>query len=84
MAPQSGSNPVGKRSREYLTDREVERVIEAAKQNRSGHRDATAILVAYRHGDVLIYVKWEQGREVIAHAAAAAWCEGVGRTGSNF
>jgi integrase len=41
---------VGKRSREYLTDREVERLIEAAKQNRSGHRDATAILVAYRHG----------------------------------
>jgi ATP-dependent DNA ligase len=39
---------VGKRSREYLTDREVERLIEAAKQNRSGHRDATAILVAYR------------------------------------
>src|SRR5262249_28068441 len=41
---------VGKRSREYLTDREVERLIEAAKQNRSGHRDATAILIAYRHG----------------------------------
>ena len=41
---------VGRRSREYLTDREVERLIEAAKQNRSGHRDATAILVAYRHG----------------------------------
>jgi type 1 fimbriae regulatory protein FimB/type 1 fimbriae regulatory protein FimE len=37
---------VGQRSREYLTDREVERLIEAAKQNRSGHRDATAILVA--------------------------------------
>jgi hypothetical protein len=36
---------VGKRSREYLTEREVERLIEAAKQNRSGHRDATAILV---------------------------------------
>ena len=34
---------VGKRGREYLTDREVERLIEAAKQNRSGHRDATAI-----------------------------------------
>ena len=30
---------VGKRSREYLTEREVERLIEAAKQNRSGHRD---------------------------------------------
>jgi Phage integrase family len=41
---------VGRRSREYLTEREVERLIEAAKQNRSGHRDATAILVAYRHG----------------------------------
>jgi integrase len=41
---------VAKRSREYLTDREVERLIEAAKRNRSGHRDATAILVAYRHG----------------------------------
>jgi hypothetical protein len=26
------------------------RLIKAAKQNRSGHRDATAILVAYRHG----------------------------------
>ena len=41
---------VGRRGREYLTEREVERLIEAAKQNRSGHRDATAILVAYRHG----------------------------------
>ena len=33
---------VGRRRREYLTEREVERLIEAAKQNRSGHRDATA------------------------------------------
>ena len=36
---------VGRRSREYLIEREVERLMEAAKQNRSGHRDATAILV---------------------------------------
>ena len=49
-APTSVNVTVGQRSREYLTDREVERLIEAAKQNRSGHRDATAILVAYRHG----------------------------------
>ena len=28
---------VGKRSREYLTDREVERLIEAAKQKRHGY-----------------------------------------------
>jgi hypothetical protein len=34
---------VGQRSREYLTDREVERLIEAAKHNRSGHRDATRL-----------------------------------------
>jgi site-specific recombinase XerD len=38
------------RSREYLTDAEVERLTEAAKTNRWGHRDATMILVAYRHG----------------------------------
>jgi integrase len=49
-APTSVNVTVGKRSREYLTEREVERLIEAAKQNRCGNRDATAILVAYRHG----------------------------------
>src|SRR5262249_51392176 len=38
------------RSREYLTDREDDRLLEAAKQNHPGHPDATAILVAYRHG----------------------------------
>ena len=47
-APTAVNVTVGQRGREYLTDREVERLIEAAKQNRSGHRDATAILVAYR------------------------------------
>src|SRR5215469_364213 len=46
----AATSALGKRGREYLTDREVERLIESAKQNRSGHRDATAILVAYRHG----------------------------------
>ena len=52
----------GQRSREYLTDREVERLIEVAKQNRSGHRDATAILVAYRHGlraSELVTLRWD-------------------------
>ena len=37
-------------ARRYLTEREVERLIEAAKSNRHGHRDATMVLVAYRHG----------------------------------
>src|SRR3954452_21148362 len=38
------------RTREYLTDDEVQRLTEAAKANRHGHRDAIMILVAYRHG----------------------------------
>jgi integrase len=41
---------------------EVERLIEAAKQNRFGHRDATAILVAYRHGlraSELVALRWD-------------------------
>jgi integrase len=37
------------RSREHLTEREIERLIEAAKDNRWGHRDATMVLLAFRH-----------------------------------
>jgi site-specific recombinase XerD len=33
-----------------LTPDEVERLIEAAKTNRHGHRDALMVLLAYRHG----------------------------------
>src|SRR5262245_32632159 len=37
--------------RRYLTEREVERLMDTARKvNRRGHRDATMILVAYRHG----------------------------------
>jgi integrase len=39
------------RSREHLTPEEVEALIRAARGiGRYGHRDATAILLAYRHG----------------------------------
>jgi hypothetical protein len=38
------------RTREHLTETEVESLIQAAKSNRYGHRDATMVLVAYRHG----------------------------------
>jgi integrase len=38
------------RSREYLTPTEVDQLMAAAKGNRHGHRDATMILIAYRHG----------------------------------
>jgi integrase len=38
-------------ARRYLTEREVEKLMDTArKANRHGHRDATMILVAYRHG----------------------------------
>ena len=35
------------RTREHLTQAEVDRLIEAAKGNRQGHRDATMILIAF-------------------------------------
>jgi site-specific recombinase XerD len=38
------------RTREHLTPDEVELLIEAAKANRHGHRDALMVLLAYRHG----------------------------------
>jgi integrase len=37
-------------TREYLTLGEIETLVEAAKANRHGLRDATMILVAFRHG----------------------------------
>src|SRR5262249_50405077 len=51
------------RTREYMTEGEVERLMQAAKGNRWGHRDATMILVAYRHGlraAELTDLRWEQ------------------------
>jgi type 1 fimbriae regulatory protein FimB/type 1 fimbriae regulatory protein FimE len=38
------------RPREHLTEREVGKLIEAAKGNRWGQRDSTMILIAFRHG----------------------------------
>jgi integrase len=38
------------RPREHLTEREVEALIAAAKGNRWGQRDATMLLIAFRHG----------------------------------
>ena len=38
------------RSREHLTEREVGRLIEVVRGNRWGHRDASMVLLAYRHG----------------------------------
>jgi len=38
------------RPREYLTVDEVEAMVKAARSGRHGHRDATLILIAFRHG----------------------------------
>jgi integrase len=51
------------RTREHLTEAEVERLIMAVNRNRHGHRDATMVLVAYRHGlraAELVDLRWEQ------------------------
>lgn len=37
------------RTREHLTAQEVDRLIEAAKANRHGHRAATMVLISFRH-----------------------------------
>ena len=50
------------RAREYLTNAEVDRLVKAAGANRNGHRDATMVLVAYRHGlrpVELVALRWD-------------------------
>ena len=50
--------------RRYLTAREIERLMDRArKHGRYGHRDATMILVAYRHGlraSEVCDLQWQQ------------------------
>ena len=51
------------RTREYLTETEVEKLADAAKGNRHGHRDTSMILTAYRHGlrvSELVDLRWNQ------------------------
>ena len=51
-----------RRPREYLTEREIERLMDSARGNRWGHRDATAVLIAYRHGlraSELVVLRWD-------------------------
>ena len=62
QAPRHPRN-TDKRSREYLTPDEVERLMAAARSvGRHGHRDATLILIAYRHGlrvSELVALRWD-------------------------
>ena len=61
------------RPREYLTPAEVEKLAKVARDGRHGHRDATLILVAYKHGLRAVEVcdlEWSQvefGRSATLH-----------------
>jgi integrase len=65
------------RTREYLTPTEIAKLIKAAKHGRWGHRDATLILVAYRHGlraKEICELEWSQvefGRSAALHVRRA-------------
>jgi integrase len=69
ITPSTEKRTVGRRpnaelrTREHLTSAEVDKLIEAAKGNRQGHRDATMILLAYRHGlraSEVCDLRWDQ------------------------
>ena len=61
------------RTREYLTPAEVEKLIKKARQGRYGHRDATLILIGFRHGlraSEICDLEWSQvefGRSAWLH-----------------
>jgi integrase len=65
------------RSREYLTAAEVERLMKAAQRGRYAHRDATLILIAFRHGLRAVEIcdlEWSQiefGRSASLHVRRA-------------
>ena len=75
VAPRSRSTPspaipprrtsnASRRSREYLTPEEVEKILKAAAgAGRHGPRDRTLLLIAYRHGlrvSELVALRWDQ------------------------
>jgi integrase len=65
------------RPREYLTDTEIEKLMKAARDGRYGHRDATLILIAFRHGlraTEIADLEWSQvefGRAASLHVRRA-------------
>jgi integrase len=65
------------RPREYLTAAEIEKLIKAARDGRYGHRDATVILIGFRHGLRAVEIcdlEWSQvelGRSAALHVRRA-------------
>jgi integrase len=79
VQPAGPGRPTNKslRTREYLTPAEIDKLIKAAKEGRWGHRDATLILVGYRHGlraKEIAELEWSQvefGRSACLHVRRA-------------
>jgi len=65
------------RTREYLTPAEIKKLIKAGKDGRWGQRDATLVLVAFRHGlraSEIGDLEWSQvefGRSASLHVRRA-------------
>jgi type 1 fimbriae regulatory protein FimB/type 1 fimbriae regulatory protein FimE len=71
--PPARQKNVDVRSREYLTEPEVERLRKAAAKGFYGHRDSTAILLCFRHGlraSELCALTWDDVAD-LAHANRA-------------
>lgn len=68
LKPVKGTVPKRKpnrelRSREYLTGKEIDALMSAARKSRNGHRDATLILIGWRHASrpgELVSLRWDQ------------------------
>ena len=64
MLPPRKQKNTDLRSREYLSEHEIERLRKAAKKNeRHGHRDDTLIFIMFRHGlrvSELVALRWDQ------------------------
>ncbi len=62
--PPLRTSNASRRSREYLTPEEVEKILKAAAgAGRHGPRDRTLLLIAYRHGlrvSELVALRWDQ------------------------
>ena len=71
------------RTREYLTEKEVERLIKGCEDNRRPHRDQTMILLAFRHGlraSELCDLQWTQVDFDHANLAVTRVKNGTGGT----
>src|SRR5262245_57599874 len=73
-----------RRSREHLTPDEVDKLMAAAGGlGRHGHRDATLILLAYRHGlrvSELVGLRWDQVDLKLGHLHVVRLKNGVAST----